>query len=550
MLPGATATDSDKQDGQHRLHELQSLLQRMIGTLEEERCRVSIAISQIGEEEPIFLYNPDEHRTVASNVKLFTSTAAVLSLSRRYTFVTEILQRKNGGAIYLRGNGDPILSGKEINRLAERLRVLGVTHVRGVVVDDSQFDRRRLAPGFESFSEGAYYRPTSGAVNIDGNAVVIKVSGPQERRRPRVDVLPPSDYVKVRKKVQFYPVRKRARSAVRTKISIDVQPRGSIMWLTIGGRFRRGDRPWSTRRAIYDPGLNAGWVLRRALKNVGMHVEGIVRRGRCPKDAKTLVRKSRSMRQILTAIDQHSDNLAAENVVRAMGMLSDDPRHLKKIRALNSWDRGLRKMQEALNQLGIFDFYFGNGSGLHRKSWTTARTLVELLQKVWYSEKLNRALLPTLSVAGVRGTLGNRMKGTSAEGLVHAKTGTLNGALALSGFVAPESKSPIVFSIIVNGRSDHIARDQIDQIAALLANYQLGGPLVQASSPSTQPAEEKVEETNAGTESDNLGEGPTTEAQTPDDSLQKGPPEQAPDSNAQQHQQPKQNQPASLPAKE
>ena len=112
-----------------------------------------------------------------------------------------------------------------------------------------------------------------------------------------------------------------------------------------------------------------------------------------------------------------------------------------------------------------------NGSGLHRRSAATAATVVDLLSRIHASPALRRRLLPTLAVAAKTGTLRARMGGTSAAGLVYAKTGTLHGVLALSGYVAPNSPRPLAFSILVNGSSDRRVRNRMDRIAAALAAY-------------------------------------------------------------------------------
>lgn len=82
-----------------------------------------------------------------------------------------------------------------------------------------------------------------------------------------------------------------------------------------------------------------------------------------------------------------------------------------------------------------------------------------------------RASLP---VAGVSGTLQNRFQNTSAQGLVQAKTGTMSGVVALSGYLNPTSYEPLIFSIVVN-QSDLSAatiRQAIDEIVVTLARLQ------------------------------------------------------------------------------
>ena len=75
------------------------------------------------------------------------------------------------------------------------------------------------------------------------------------------------------------------------------------------------------------------------------------------------------------------------------------------------------------------------------------------------------ALIDSLPTAGVDGTLDDRMRGSAAQGNCHAKTGTLTGVSALSGYCFNESGRKFVFSILMNGVSNldaaHIGQDRI-----------------------------------------------------------------------------------------
>jgi D-alanyl-D-alanine carboxypeptidase/D-alanyl-D-alanine-endopeptidase (penicillin-binding protein 4) len=81
-----------------------------------------------------------------------------------------------------------------------------------------------------------------------------------------------------------------------------------------------------------------------------------------------------------------------------------------------------------------------------------------------------RAFKRSLPKAGKQGTLAGRMRGTAAEGRCRAKTGTISGVSALSGYC--RSKGPaMAFSILMNGVDTTRARQLQDRIAALIARY-------------------------------------------------------------------------------
>ena len=107
--------------------------------------------------------------------------------------------------------------------------------------------------------------------------------------------------------------------------------------------------------------------------------------------------------------------------------------------------------KKTLRELGINPrgFYFADGSGLSRSNKSTPRALVDTLRVMYYNP--NRDIFfASLPTAGVSGTLRNRMKRTSVKGMVHAKTGTLRGVRALSGYLDHREYGTLIFSILAN----------------------------------------------------------------------------------------------------
>jgi D-alanyl-D-alanine carboxypeptidase/D-alanyl-D-alanine-endopeptidase (penicillin-binding protein 4) len=111
-----------------------------------------------------------------------------------------------------------------------------------------------------------------------------------------------------------------------------------------------------------------------------------------------------------------------------------------------------------------------DGSGLSRKNLTTPAALVQVLQGIGKSPQAEvfRASLP---IAGVNGTLKNRFLNTAAAGMVQAKTGSMTGISALSGYMNAPNYEPLVFSIIVNQSEQpgKVMRTAIDEIVVLLS---------------------------------------------------------------------------------
>ena len=91
-----------------------------------------------------------------------------------------------------------------------------------------------------------------------------------------------------------------------------------------------------------------------------------------------------------------------------------------------------------------------DGSGLSRYNLVSPTALVRVLAHVYADPRLKDGWMAVMPVGGVDGTLGKRLKGTPAEGRVHAKTGSLSGVRGLSGYIESAGGEWFVFSILAN----------------------------------------------------------------------------------------------------
>lgn len=211
-----------------------------------------------------------------------------------------------------------------------------------------------------------------------------------------------------------------------------------------------------------DPAFAAALSFRAALLRVGITVAGRAMAGRAEVDAVPLASiESVPLEQILRFMDHESDNFTAELLLKQLGAGFADQ---------GSSATGATVIRRLLveQEIPLAGVRIVDGSGLSRLDRLTANTVVAMLQASWLDEDMREILLAALPLAGRSGTLGGRMRGTAAAGRVRAKTGTLNEASALSGYV----KRRYVFSVIQNGSpvSAYWARKAQDRFAAVLAS--------------------------------------------------------------------------------
>jgi D-alanyl-D-alanine carboxypeptidase/D-alanyl-D-alanine-endopeptidase (penicillin-binding protein 4) len=214
-------------------------------------------------------------------------------------------------------------------------------------------------------------------------------------------------------------------------------------------------------RTSANPALAAASLFRQALEAKDVRVAGRTRSGVLTTMGLPLARDvSEPLSDVVRFMGRESDNYTAEVLVKQLGAL---------YAAQGSTAAGVRVLRAVLAAAGVplAGVRLADGSGLSRLNRLTASALVALLEAGLAEGELRDAFLASLAVAGVDGTLEDRLEGRPARGQVIAKTGTTTAASALSGFV----RDRYVFAILQNGRpiSTYWARIAQDRFATALA---------------------------------------------------------------------------------
>ncbi len=221
------------------------------------------------------------------------------------------------------------------------------------------------------------------------------------------------------------------------------------------------DRARVGRYVTSAPALAAARTFRNVLRTAGVAVAGAVRMGRAPDWSETLASvSSPTLAAMLRFMDRESDNFTAEMLLKQLG--------------LNELDRGTSAagasvVTQVLVEAGVpmRGVRIVDGSGLSLLDRLTANALASLLEKAWSDPAVQPTLAAALPVAGISGTLEDRLRTPPARGHVIAKTGTTDEASSLSGYV-PER---FAFAVLQNGHpiASWWARRAQDRFAQVLA---------------------------------------------------------------------------------
>lgn len=183
-------------------------------------------------------------------------------------------------------------------------------------------------------------------------------------------------------------------------------------------------------------------TLAEALRTKGITILKGVGDRTAPQNADTLCVIRHTIAEILPRMLKNSDNMYAESMLYHLGCDSDSSPFTAK--------QSIVHINALLSRIGE-TAYLADGSGLSLYNYTSAATEVALLRYAYSKETIRQYLLTNLPVAGVDGTLKDRMRTTKAMGNVRAKTGTVRGVSSLAGYCTGVNGHMLAFSIINQG---------------------------------------------------------------------------------------------------
>ena len=426
-----------------------------------------IMVVSLTRGDTLYSHNAGTPLMPASTMKMLTTAVALDRLGPKYQFSTDVLYdgtlAPDGtlhGNVYLKGDGDPSLSGRylrggpeaPIKFLVEQLTARGVKHVTGEVVGDaSAFDDQRVPEGWLTRYLQSGYAARVSALSLNENLVWVTIAPDGVRLEPATSAIPLMSNV-------------RTVAGSGAKLTIRRSTDGTI---SVSGTIGSRSLP---RRYVYvveDPARFATGALHSALIANGIAVDGDIRIGTTPASAVKIASiQSPTLDRIISTMNRESINHFAELLLRSAARGSD-----RKVQGSVANGRELMR-QFFANKVGadsstlqVFD-----GSGLSTLDRVTPRAMVQMLGYAHRAE-WGPWFHASLPVAGESELLRRRMKGSPAQGNLHAKTGTTNDVIGLGGYVTAADGEVIAFSFIYNGTDRWTAKSMTDVMGETLANF-------------------------------------------------------------------------------
>ncbi len=438
---------------------LRQFIDSLVDVPEFRSTHWGVLIVDPGRGETLYSRNADKLFMPASNMKLLTGAAAVALLGPDYRWTTTVLARgavRAGvleGDLVVRGNGDPSVSAHmqkgdalaPLRALADSLRAHGVTRVRGrVVAGASPFTDAPLGFGW---SWDDLDEPYSAGVDAlyfnEGFTEVVVRGGARAGDLVRASTRPASSFPALIVRAQTVaPLRAGASAADSAGLAtgITVRQDSSRAGVLVAGSIAAGD---SAIVEITFRDQPAAYVLalREALAARGITVDGAATDTSAALTPVVSMR-SPTLRDVMPFFEKPSQNQIGELLLKTLALQKT---------GVGRADSGAKVVSRQLIAWGAHadGFAVRDGSGLSRHDYVSPRTVVTVVDAMRTHPDF-RVFYDALPVAGVDGTIRNRMKGTPAQGNLRAKTGTLDKARSLSGYVTTADGRMLLFSALCN----------------------------------------------------------------------------------------------------
>jgi D-alanyl-D-alanine carboxypeptidase/D-alanyl-D-alanine-endopeptidase (penicillin-binding protein 4) len=441
-----------------------------------QHAHVGVLVRSLLTGETIHALNERRLFVPASNQKLLTVAAAARKLGWDYRYTTRVVADGTlgpdgtlDGNLIVVGSGDPTINPRHPDRWralddwAAQIAARGVRVINGHLIgDDNAFAEPGWGSGWSWDDLVTDYGSPIGALQYNENEVELLIGPGLEPGRPGIISSAPLGHgLLVDNQVVTAPADQ------PTRLSIDRVP-GTIM-LNVRGQVAAGSPARRRVVAVDNPTTLFVNAFREALSRKGIFVGGSAididelpvsqqvgpeRRDASPGGTTGTERRDFSpgevwvidhsppLYEIVDPLQKWSRNGYAETLLWTMSPSG----------APASEAAGLPVLRETLTSLGVDASLYAafDGSGLSRYDMVSPEALVRLLTTVWHDPAMVGPYRMALPVAGVAGSIAGQLKGTSAEGRVWAKTGSMFNIRSLSGYVLTGDNEPLAFSFLAN----------------------------------------------------------------------------------------------------
>ncbi|MFP3565576.1 D-alanyl-D-alanine carboxypeptidase/D-alanyl-D-alanine-endopeptidase [Paraburkholderia sp. SIMBA_030] len=424
---------------------------------------ISVVVEKVGDRTPIVALNAGKPMMPASTMKLVTTYSGLSILGPDYRWRTSAYSDGtldgNGvlhGNLYIQGTGDPKLVPEELIDLVQKIHKAGITGIDGaLVLDKRYFDTStRDLPPFDDDATAPY--------NVGPDPLLYAFKSlsftltPSTDGSVAIDVLPALAQLQIDNQMRAVNGPCRG-DAAAVSPSVTPQPDGKVV-ASFTGDYPVRCGPRTINVAVLDHSTFFAGGFLALWQQTGGTFSGATHEGPVPAGARLIATHQGPMlSDIVRDINKFSNNTMARNLYLTIGATEEKPpaTPTKSARAIEAF-----LSRDAINMEYLT---LDNGSGLSRDEHITALALADLLQRA-NASPVAQVFVESLPIAGVDGTMRNRLANQGAGGNAHIKTGTLRDVRAIAGYVASADGNSYVVVSLINDPHSEAARAAHDAL--------------------------------------------------------------------------------------
>ena len=446
--------------------QLPTAINQIIDRPELRRYRWGIVVQALDGTSQLYNRDGDRLFIPASNVKLITTAVALRQLGATARLKTSIYQLPDSGSLsnlLVVGRGDPSLTVSGLQSISQQLKQRGIKQIGQVSFDDGYFRGEQINGDWEWGDLSTDYAPAINGLMLNQNSNPLTVSQQQTGM--------PLTYTWKDPSLNSWQVDNQGLTAPANQESnvnaIAIFGRSTIR---LTGKLAVNSPPIQVDLPLVNPAESFVNAFRQSLSKAGTTVRSthLVFGQNTTNLTEIATINSPTIGELIQETNQRSNNVYAEVLLRSIGRTH--PNHY--IGNEDTSNLGIAVVKKYLTEMGIDPqaYSLRDGSGLSRHNLVAPTTFVRVLSAM-ATTPVRQVYRDSLPIAGISGSLKNRMKGTLAQGIVRAKTGSLSGVASLSGYINPPQYSPLVFSIILNQHDRPTSQmlKVIDEITVVLA---------------------------------------------------------------------------------
>lgn len=423
--------------------------------LDNEQLGLLITHSDGDAETIIFEQNSMKAFIPASTTKIITAAATVDKFGPGKKFETHLkssarlVGKQLQGDLCLSGGGDPGFVSETMWFLVNEFVRTGVKEIEGsIVVDDSRFDMVRTDPSRDPGRVDRAYDAPIGAMSFNWNSVNVFVRPGDKAGVPAVVYLDPDNpYTRLENRATTGRAGTGESLQITRRVDESEPGHAPKDVIIVTGSIALDKEEQVEYKNITAPDWWSGHNLMSFLSQRGIKVKNGVRVGGCPRESVVLAKaEAKPVGQLIQDMMKFSNNYVAEMLTKNLAA--------EFVSQPGTMDAGMSLIRDFMwrNGLPRDQVVMVNPSGLSRRNHIAPKYMLQLLKRVAKHFPDFVENLSSYPIAGVDGTLKNRMKGTPAEGWIRAKTGMLNGVAALAGFAGRKDGQILQFVFFFNGK--------------------------------------------------------------------------------------------------